>query len=203
MPRPISEWTPHELLPIIPPSVQCLCVDGSGAKVRWCFSASRAELVEDRPRLDPRELPLGVDREDWLRYFDKSITTATLQQLPVRLVPPPRERIGAPVPRQIATVVDHVVDVAGDHDADGHLPVVRAVGGVEGPAAGVEPDLARGSRARSSALSAGASTNRGANLPLTGLAVRLRSLQSSTNLLSFSGSGCVGSDAGIARHPRA
>ena len=39
MPSPISEWMPHELLPIIPPSVLCLCVEGSGAKVRRCFSA--------------------------------------------------------------------------------------------------------------------------------------------------------------------
>ena len=31
---PISAWTPHELLPIMPPSVQRLCVAGSGANVR-------------------------------------------------------------------------------------------------------------------------------------------------------------------------
>ena len=33
-PQPITEWTPHELLPIIPPSVLCVWVEGSGAKVR-------------------------------------------------------------------------------------------------------------------------------------------------------------------------
>ena len=64
MPRPISEWTPHELLPIIPPRVLCVCVEGSGAKVRPCFSACGAEVVEHRPRLDPGQLPAGVDRED-------------------------------------------------------------------------------------------------------------------------------------------
>ena len=32
---PISACTPHELLPIMPPSVHRLCVAGSGAKVRW------------------------------------------------------------------------------------------------------------------------------------------------------------------------
>ena len=48
-----------------------------------------------------------------LRYLDQSMTTATLQQPPVRLVPPPRERIGAPWRRQTATVCDHVVDVSG------------------------------------------------------------------------------------------
>ena len=29
----ISEWVPQELFPIIPPSVQRLCVEGSGAHV--------------------------------------------------------------------------------------------------------------------------------------------------------------------------
>jgi hypothetical protein len=33
VPRPISEWTPQELLPIMPPSVLWVCVEGSGAKV--------------------------------------------------------------------------------------------------------------------------------------------------------------------------
>ena len=46
----------------------------------------------------------GSIERTWLRYFDQSITTATLQQPPVRLVPPPRERIGAPCARQTATV---------------------------------------------------------------------------------------------------
>ncbi len=38
--------------------------------------------------------------------------------------------------------LDHIVDVPRDHDADRHLAVVRAVGGVQGAAAGVESDLA-------------------------------------------------------------
>ena len=80
--------------------------------------------------------------------LDQSITTATLQQPPVRLVPPPRDKSGAPWRRQTATVVDHVVDVPGDHDADRHLAVVRAVGRVEGAAARVEPDLAADRRAQ-------------------------------------------------------
>ena len=31
---PITECTPQELLPIMPPSVLWVCVEGSGAKVR-------------------------------------------------------------------------------------------------------------------------------------------------------------------------
>ena len=37
-------------------------------------------------------------------YFEKSMTTATLQHWPARLVPPPRERIGAPCAGRRATV---------------------------------------------------------------------------------------------------
>src|ERR1700733_11654124 len=37
-------------------------------------------------------------------YLEKSMTTATLQHCPERLVPPPRERTGAPSSRQAATV---------------------------------------------------------------------------------------------------
>ena len=38
------------------------------------------------------------------RYFEKSMTTATLAIWPARLVPPPRERIGASCSRQAAIV---------------------------------------------------------------------------------------------------
>ena len=75
-------------------------------------------------------------------YLDKSMTTATLQQPPVRLVPPPRDEDRCAVPAADGDGRDHVLDVPGDHDADRHLAVVRAVGRVEGAAAGVEPDLA-------------------------------------------------------------
>ena len=32
---PITEWMPHELLPIMPPNVAYWCVDVSGANVRF------------------------------------------------------------------------------------------------------------------------------------------------------------------------
>ncbi len=76
------------------------------------------------------------------RYFDMSITTATLQHCPARLVPPPRESSGAPY---CAAEIDGGQDVdlvPGDHHAHRHLPVVGAVGGVERAAAAVEAHLA-------------------------------------------------------------
>ncbi len=75
-------------------------------------------------------------------YFVKSNTTATLQHWPARLVPPPRDSIGAPCSRHTAHRRDDIVFVAGNDDADGHLAVVGAVGRVERAAAAVEADLA-------------------------------------------------------------
>jgi hypothetical protein len=49
-------------------------------------------------------LAAGSIESTLLTCFDQSRTTATLQQPPVRLVPPPRERIGAPWRRQTSTV---------------------------------------------------------------------------------------------------
>jgi len=62
-----------------------------------------AEVVEHRPGLDARAAVLGVDLETAFRYLEKSITTATLQHCPARLVPPPRARMGTPCSRQTAT----------------------------------------------------------------------------------------------------
>src|ERR1700722_14932693 len=46
---PMSACTPQELLPIMPPSVQRLCVAGSGAKVSSCFSASMRSASRTMP----------------------------------------------------------------------------------------------------------------------------------------------------------
>ena len=62
--RAITECTPQELLPIIPPRVQWSCVDGSGPNVRPCSSAASAKPVEDDARLDARELAHRIDLED-------------------------------------------------------------------------------------------------------------------------------------------
>ena len=57
-------------------------------------------------------------------------------------MPPPRDRIGAPWSPADRDGRDHVVDVAGNHDADRDLAIVRSVGRVKGAAAVVEADLA-------------------------------------------------------------
>ena len=102
-----------------------------------------AEHVEHRAGLDAGKLSRRVDRQStWFRCLDQSITTATLQQPPVKA--------GAAAARQERRTMspadrdrlDHIVDVPGNHDADRHLAIVRAVGCVKGAAAGVESHLA-------------------------------------------------------------
>src|SRR6266704_2873522 len=98
------ECTPHELLPIIPPRVQRSCEAGSGAKVKWCFSAALRR---------------------WSR-ITPGCTRAT-------------RRAGFPRQRNSR---DHIISVAGQHDSDRHLTIIRPVSGVERAAARVEAHFA-------------------------------------------------------------
>jgi hypothetical protein len=100
----ITERTPHELLPIIPPSVQWSCVEGSGPNVRPCASASRRRSSRIVPGSTRASFLSGSISSTRFRYFEKSIITATLQHCPARLVPPPREMTGASYSRQRRTV---------------------------------------------------------------------------------------------------
>ena len=72
------------------------------------------------------------------RYFEQSNTTATLQHWPARLVPPPRARMGAPKPAAGCDGRHHVVNRFGHDNADRHLTIVGAIGGVERARAGIE-----------------------------------------------------------------
>ena len=75
-------------------------------------------------------------------YFVKSSTTATLQLWPARLVPEPRASIGALERSAHGDRGAHVFFVAWHDNANGYLPVVRGVGGVQRPAAAIEAHFA-------------------------------------------------------------
>ena len=126
----ISAWTPHELLPIMPPSVQRLCVAGSGAKVRWCTSAASRSAIEHDAGLHARDLRRRIEREDAvqvLREIDHHRDVAAL----------PGEA-GARAARQdrradFAARCDRRLDVGfveRNDQPDRDLPVVRGVGGI-------------------------------------------------------------------------
>ena len=142
VPWPMIEWTPHELLPSIPPMLQYSCVDVSGAKTRPMLLGLVLEAVVDLARLDAGARASGSIQLVRLTYLEKSMTIGDVRVAPVRAVPPPRLTIGAPWRRQTATVSTTASTVAGDDHADRDVPVIRCVGGVEGLAAGVEADLA-------------------------------------------------------------
>src|SRR5215472_1672726 len=94
---------PHELLPIIPPSVQFMCVDGFGPKLRPVVDSWSLSTSSTMPGSTTQvRAALSTDNSRW-QYFDQSSTTAVLVHCPARLVPPPRDRTGAPCSRHTAT----------------------------------------------------------------------------------------------------
>ena len=92
------------LLPIIPPIVQRLCVEGSGAKVKCFSSAASRSTSSTMPGCTRANRCSKFSSTIRFRYFEKSRTMATLQAWPARLVPAPRARIGALNFRAMATV---------------------------------------------------------------------------------------------------
>ena len=74
----------------MPPSVQWSCVAGSGPKVRSCCSAASRSVSSTMPGSTRAERASRSISSTRFMYFEKSITTATLQHWPARLVPPPR-----------------------------------------------------------------------------------------------------------------
>jgi hypothetical protein len=99
----ISEWVPHELLPIAPPSVPQAWVAGSGGKRSPCSAAAAFRMSLMHPGSTRASLVSGSTSSTRFMYLEKSRTTATLVVCPARLEPQPRGRIGAPWRRQAAT----------------------------------------------------------------------------------------------------
>jgi hypothetical protein len=94
---------PHELFPIMPPIVQLTCVDGFGPTIRPCSFRPSFTLSSAAPGSMTAVFAAGSTDTRWWQYLVQSITTASLQHWPARLVPPPRDRMGAPASRQTAT----------------------------------------------------------------------------------------------------
>lgn len=75
----ITECTPQELLPIIPPTVQYWWVAGSGAKVRPCCSAAwsrSSRIIPGSTRASPST---ALSERSRFRRLENSITTVTLR----------------------------------------------------------------------------------------------------------------------------
>jgi hypothetical protein len=87
---------PHELLPIMPPRAQWLCVEGLGPN--WRPWPARRWLSTSRtiPGSTTQVRASGSTDTSLVQYLLQSITTAVFVDWPARLVPPPRDRTGAP-----------------------------------------------------------------------------------------------------------
>ena len=142
----ITLWMPQELLPIMPPSVQWVCVAGSGPNVRLKLSAAPRSRSSTSP--------------GWIRARRASGSSATIRLYVLRRVADHRDvaalaaeaRSAAPRQERHAKGVarrdggDDVVDVARQDDADRDLAVVGGVAGVERAVPGVEVNLAANGR---------------------------------------------------------
>jgi hypothetical protein len=93
---------PHELLPIMPPSVQLSWVAGSGPYSRPYGASCRLRTSSTMPGSTTQVLASASTLISRSQCLDQSITTAVLQHSPARLVPPPRDSTGARCSRQTA-----------------------------------------------------------------------------------------------------
>ncbi len=86
---------PHELLPIMPPIEQWLCVDGLGPNWSFWSYSWRLSLSSTMPG-STTQVRWSASIDNTLsQYFVQSMTTAVLVRWPPKLVPPPRDSTGA------------------------------------------------------------------------------------------------------------
>ena len=95
-----TECEPHELLPIIPPSVQRLCVEGSGPKRRPCGAAASWRRSSTSPGWTTAVPASGSRDSSRFMCRVKSRTTPVPVACPAIEVPPPRATTGTPCARQ-------------------------------------------------------------------------------------------------------
>src|SRR5262245_31248855 len=125
----------------MPPSVQWSWVDGSGPKVRPSRSASPRSRSSTTPGSTRASLRRGSISRTRFSYFEKSITTATLNLAgQARAAATGKDR--SPVTPADRDCRNGVVGRPRDDDAHGELTIVRAAAGVEPPVTGTEPHLA-------------------------------------------------------------
>ena len=104
---------PHELFPIMPPMVQLTWVDGFGPTISPCGASASLTLSSAAPGSTIAVFACLSNETRWWQYFVQSMTTAVLTHCPARLVPPPRDRTGAPASRHTATAAAPASTVRG------------------------------------------------------------------------------------------
>src|SRR4029077_937924 len=101
-----------------------------------------AQMIENRAGLDTGNATLGIKLDD-LRHVLREIEHyGDVAALPGQRSPAPAAEHGRAVLAANGDGGNYVVGIFGEDNADGDLPIVGAVGGVEGTAAIVEAHLA-------------------------------------------------------------
>ncbi|CAM5485426.1 hypothetical protein SGLAM104S_08801 [Streptomyces glaucescens] len=98
-----TEWEPQELLPIIPPRVQRLCVDGSGPKRSPCGAAASWSRSRTSPGWTTAVRAPGSRASTRFMCRVKSSTTPVPVACPAIDVPPPRATTGTPRSRHTSS----------------------------------------------------------------------------------------------------
>lgn len=98
-----TECEPHALLPIIPPSVHRLCVDGSGPNVSPYGRTASRSTSSTRPGWTTAVRASTSTESRDRRCRVKSRTTPVPVAWPAIDVPPPRGTTGTPCSRQTAS----------------------------------------------------------------------------------------------------
>src|SRR6185312_7853950 len=86
---------PQELLPMLPPTVQRECDDGSGPNTRFFVPVCSLSCSLMTPVSQVIRFPATSTFPIPVRYLEKSMMTALFTVSPERLVPPPRQVTGA------------------------------------------------------------------------------------------------------------
>ncbi|CAM5670428.1 hypothetical protein SFUMM280S_01902 [Streptomyces fumanus] len=98
-----TECEPHALLPIMPPSVQRLWVEGSGPKRRPCGAAASWSRSSTSPGCTTAVRAAGSRASSRFMCRVKSSTTPVPVACPAIEVPPPRGTTGTPCARHTSS----------------------------------------------------------------------------------------------------
>ena len=121
--------------------MQCRCVAGSGPNVRPCRFGRVAQVVQHAAGLRGSQAAVGVDPDRPVDVFgeihhDGDVAALASQARAAAAA----EKRGAELPSR-GDGFDHILEILRNDDADRNLPVIGAIGSVQGAASGIEADF--------------------------------------------------------------
>jgi hypothetical protein len=137
-----KECVPQELFPIIPPERAAAVRGWVGAERQLMFLCAAAQRVQNHARLDSRESRGRIDLQNFVHVFRKVQNHGDIAGLPGEAgARSAWQDWRAEFPAR-SHGRDHILVIAGNHEANGNLAIVRAVGRIQCAASPVETHLA-------------------------------------------------------------